>query len=130
MSRHGIAAGALAPMTRLLGERLGISEPVPGTLNVQLQEPYCVVPDAVIEPAEYNNHETLKLKRCRVRGLRCGLMRPDTHETAGNAGARVLEVISSVRLRDHFKLSDGDELTIEVDGDRAWWAAPESRVPV
>ena len=130
ITRFGYASGALAPLAQLIGERIGIPAPYPGTLNVQLLEPYLVIADAIIAPPEYNGIETLKLKRCRVRGLRCCIMRPDSHETSGNLGATALELMSPFRLRDRLVLSDEDELVVEVDGDDAWWNSSEGTVAI
>src|SRR5258708_25463594 len=93
----------------------------PGTLNVTLPFDYIVRADATIEPHEYFTGERLKLQRCRVRGHRMIIMRPESHELPGGIGAKVLELVSPVHLRATWNLSDGDRLEVEVEGDDAWW---------
>ena len=97
----------------------------PGTLNVTLDSDYIVRPDATIEPEEYFTGERLKLQRCRVRGFRMIIMRPDSHERPGGIGANVLELVSPIKLRDTWELRDGDLLEVQIEGDDAWWAASE-----
>lgn len=122
-NRHGLAADNLAPVQQLISERIGLPPLVPGTLNVVLTDPYIVQENTVIRSEEYNRQETLKLQRCRVRGLRCCIIRPDSHETQGNDGAKVLEIMSEYCLRNHLGLSNGDQLEVEVEGDEVWWQA-------
>ncbi len=96
-----------------------------GTLNVKLARDYHVIPDAVIQQHEYTQGETLKLQRCRVRGVRMLILRPDTHEPPQGTRANFLELIGPFRLREAWGLKDGDRLDVEVEGDEAWWQAPE-----
>ncbi|HWP02459.1 MAG TPA: hypothetical protein VNL96_03295 [Gemmatimonadaceae bacterium] len=46
-----------------------------------------------IEPHEYFTGERLKLQRCRVRGFRMFIVRPDLQERSGGRGTKVLEPI-------------------------------------
>src|SRR6266699_3102699 len=92
-----------------------------GTLNVSINTDYIVIPDAVITGQGYFTGETLKLQRCRVRGHRMIIMRPDSHEQPGGIGANVLELVSPLPLRETWGLADDDQLEIEVEGDNAWW---------
>jgi len=98
----------------------------PGTLNVTLPFNYIVREDAAITGSEYFTGERLKLQRCRVRGHRMIIMRPNSHEAPGGIGADVLELISPLHLRTQWKLNDLDELEVEVEGDSGWWELPES----
>jgi CTP-dependent riboflavin kinase len=101
-----------------------------GTLNVTLDCDYIVRPDFVIEPHEYFTGEQLRFQRCRVRGFRMFIMRPDSHERPGNTGANVIELISPIRLRDAWGLTDGEILDVEVEGDEGWWRQAEPENPV
>jgi len=127
-SRYGAATPNLATVEALLLQRTGLSSMAPGTLNVQLEERYTVAPEAVIHGSEYFTGETLKLQRCRVRGFRMFIMRPDSHERAQPGPkdpARVIELVSPMKLRDAWTLRDGNVVEVEVEGDDAWWGAPE-----
>jgi hypothetical protein len=127
-SRFGYATGNLRTVEGLLLARTGLPSMAPGTLNVQLGQRYIVRADAQIAPDEYFMRETLKLQRCRVHGRRMFIVRPDKHEHARvgpHDGALTLELISPIKLREAWKLKDGDLIEVEVEGDDAWWNAPE-----
>ena len=118
----GVAAGNLAHVTPLILERTGLPGMVPGTLNVCLDEAYFVrAPDAVITAAEYNGAECIMLKRCVLRGLRCFVMRPNTHELGYAHGPAHLELLSAHHLRNELSLSEGARVEVELDGDPQWW---------
>jgi CTP-dependent riboflavin kinase len=131
----GVASGYLRHVLHLIGERIGLPNPaVDGTLNIRIAEPYIVPADATVLPAEYNNVETLKLKRCRVNGIRCCIMRPNLHETVPESEAEArrialtrLEIMSDHRLRTTLNLNDGDPVEVEIDGDQSWWNAPNQQ---
>jgi len=123
--RFGKAAEYLKTVEGLLLERTGLPSMAPGTLNITLPFDYIVRPDTAIEPHEYFTGERLKLQRCRVRGHRMIIMRPDSHELPGGIGADVLELISPLHLRSDWGLQNLDELEVEVEGDRSWWERPD-----
>ena len=124
-SRYKAAGPNLKTVESLILERTGLLTMAYGTLNVTLDHDYIVRADTAIEPDEYLHRERLKLQRCRVRGLRMFIMRPATHEPPSGDAASVLELISSVKLRDAWGLKDGDVLEVEVEGDALWWEAHE-----
>jgi hypothetical protein len=125
-SRFGVAAQNLKTVEKLILERTGLPSMAPGTLNVTLPFDYIVHPDTTIEPDEYFTRERLKLQRCRVRGHRMIIMRPDSHEVPGGIGADVLELISPLHLRTAWGLQNLEELDeIEVEGDESWWERPD-----
>ncbi len=124
-SRFGVAGGNLATVEGLVLARTKLVKMARGTLNVTVSDDYIVHPDWTIEPHEYFSGERLKLQRCRVRGHRMVIMRPEPHEWVGGIGANVLELISPIPLRTDWGLVDGDYLDVVVDGDDAWWAEPE-----
>jgi hypothetical protein len=124
-SRYGVAAPNLKTIEPLLLARTGLPSMAPGTLNVQIQSEYIVKPDATIEPNEYFTGERIKLQRCRVRGHRMIIMRPETHERPGGIGGNVLELVSPLPLRNTWGLRDGDYIEVEVEGDLPWWERPD-----
>ncbi|HTB93136.1 MAG TPA: DUF120 domain-containing protein [Candidatus Sulfotelmatobacter sp.] len=124
-SRFHAATPNLKTVETLLLSRTGLPSMAPGTLNVTLPSDYIVRADSTIEPHEYFTGERLKLQRCRVRGYKMIIMRPDSHEQPGGIGANVIELVSPLHLRQTWGLVDGDQLEIEVEGDDAWWVRPE-----
>jgi CTP-dependent riboflavin kinase len=117
----GVAANNLRHAMSLIEERTGLSPLVAGTLNVALAEPYVVCADAVIDKHEYNTIEYIKLQRCRISGLQAIIMRPNTHELGYAHGPAHLELMATVKLRDRLHLSDGAQVTVEVEGDERCW---------
>ncbi len=123
--RFQVAAQNLKTVEKQILERTGLPSMAPGTLNVTLPFDYIVCADTAIEPHEYFIGEKLKLQRCRVRGHRMIIMRPDSHELPGGIGADVLELISPLHLRTAWGLQDLDEIEVEVEGDQSWWERPD-----
>lgn len=124
-SRFGVAGQNLKTVEDKILKRTGLPSMAPGTLNVTLDFDYIVRADVTIEPNEYFTEERLKFQRCRVRGHRMFIMRPESHEDLGGIGAKVLELVSPMILRSVWQLRDGDPLEIEVEGDERWWNEPE-----
>lgn len=52
-SGYGEATPNLAPVMQLIEQRTGLTNLVPGTLNVTISEEYVVQADAFIYPEEY-----------------------------------------------------------------------------
>jgi Domain of unknown function DUF120 len=116
-SRFNAGTPNLRTVENLILKRTGLPSMAPGTLNVTLPFDYIVREDTAIERNEYFTRERLKLQRCRVRGHRMIIVRPDSHELPGGMGADVLELISPLHLRTEWGLKDLDELEVEVEGD-------------
>ena len=92
----------------------------PGTLNLQLQEPYSLPAAGVIrlEAGEYGGTVSVNLVPCSIRGMKGFILRTDANESGrGHHPKTILEVASGVKLRDYFHLNDGDLLEIEAPGD-------------
>ena len=118
-----VATAHLKPVMPLIEERMGLSNLVPGTLNVWIPENYIVVAQAVITPVEYGFDETVKLQRCRIEGHKAVIVRPDKHETIPGYGhgKKHLELMGRVYFREALRLVDGGPVNVEVEGDDAWW---------
>jgi CTP-dependent riboflavin kinase len=118
-----VAAQNLRRVMHLIEERTGLADLVPGTLNVRIGGEYIVIRCAVITPEEYGLNETAKLQRCLVQGHKAIITRPDTHEKIAGYGhgKNHLELMGRVNFRETLHLQDGDPVTIEVEGNNAWW---------
>jgi CTP-dependent riboflavin kinase len=116
----GVATRNLAPFLPLIVERTGLPSVVPGTLNLRIDQPDIVQPDARLTKDEYG-YEEIKLQRCRVRGVRAIIMRPVTHEAGAAHGPAHLELLCHLHLRKTFELKDKDEIEVEVEGNGDWW---------
>jgi riboflavin kinase len=87
----------------------------PGTLNVQLEEPYNL-PKTVIrlEAKEYGGSVSVSIVPCSILGKRAFILRTDPNEEGrGHHPKTIVEVATDVRLRGHFHLSDGCMVEIE-----------------
>lgn len=103
---------------------LSVSEIVHGTLNVEIQEKYAMLDDGEYDkelPAsDYNGKEWVKIKRCKVNDFPCAIVRPADHFEVPKFKQRI-EIMSSVRLRDRFGLSDGSTVIVQFQGNDLWW---------
>jgi riboflavin kinase len=91
----------------------------PGTLNVQLDEPYSL-PQRVIrlEGHEYGSHVSVNIVPCTMNGRRAFILRTDANEQErGHHPRTIIEIATDVKLRDHFELKDGDTVQVEVNAD-------------
>jgi riboflavin kinase, archaea type len=85
----------------------------PGTLNVKLAQDYRLPPDCLrLEKEEYGGSVSVSLVPCRIFGRAAFILRTDLAELEGEW--RIIEIATDVKLRDAFKLSDGDAVTIEL----------------
>jgi riboflavin kinase, archaea type len=89
----------------------------PGTLNVRLSEPYSIPKGCLrLEAREYGGSVNVNIVPCRLLGRRAFILRTDTNELGTGSHPRtVVEIASDVKLRDECSLSDGDEVSIEVE---------------
>jgi len=128
----GVASENLAPVMRLIENKMGLTNLVEGTLNVLIPEDYIVREDAIIPPDKdpynrvHDTNETIKLQRCLIRGRKAVIMRPDSHEVGDeNPGRKRLELIGAVKFRVKFGIPIDSvvdvDVEIEVEGDDAWW---------
>ena len=128
-SGYGDATANLKPVLRLIESRMGMTNLIEGTLNVQIPEDYLVIPTTSILPHEYplnltsGLNETIKLQRCVISGHKAIIMRPDTHERGMFHGPKQLELIGAVKFRQVLDLADESAVKVEVEGNDSWWAA-------
>jgi riboflavin kinase len=88
----------------------------PGTLNVELSEPYHLPEKTLrLEGEEYGGTVSVNLVPCRIMGRPAFLLRTDANEQErGHHPRTIIEIATDVKLRDHFQLRDGDAVEIEI----------------
>jgi riboflavin kinase, archaea type len=88
----------------------------PGTLNLQLEEPYSVPRDAIrLEKEEYGGTVSVNIVPCSVFDLKAFILRTDqAEEGRGLHPKTLIEVACEVKLRDKFGLADGDVVEVKV----------------
>jgi len=86
----------------------------PGTLNVELAEPY-ELPSRVtrLEAAEYGGTVSVNIVACEILGHNAVILRTDKAEAEAE-GRRTVEVACEVKLRDEYGLRDGDVVEVKV----------------
>lgn len=86
----------------------------PGTLNVQLEEPYTLPAQAIrLEAEEYGGTVSVNIVPCSILGRSAYILRTDANEEGrGHHPRTIVEIATDVRLRDHFHLNDGDIVEI------------------
>jgi riboflavin kinase len=87
----------------------------PGTLNVQLDEPYSLPKQVIrLEGREYEGTVSVNIVPCTIQGRPGFILRTDANEEGrGHHPRTIVEVATDVKLRDYFNLNDGDIVTIE-----------------
>jgi riboflavin kinase len=88
----------------------------PGTLNLELPSDYSLPADVIrLEADEYGGRVSVSIVRCRIFDRRAFLLRTDQNETgAGHHPRNIIEIATNVRLRDEYRLNDGDWVEIEL----------------
>ena len=90
----------------------------PGTLNVQLRDPYEMPADRIrLEATEYGGTVSVNIVPCRIFGRQAFILRTDANEEGRGQHPRTLvEIATDVKLRDTFNLKDGDTVEVEING--------------
>ena len=78
----------------VIATQMGFSELYPGTLNVELYQPYPIGQDhdGYIEACKYNGKEWIKLVRCRLNATKCIIVHPQDHNRVGTFKNRIEDV--------------------------------------
>jgi riboflavin kinase, archaea type len=87
----------------------------PGTLNVQLDQPYTLPRHVIrLEGHEYGGSVSVSIAPCSILGKSGFILRTDANEEGrGHHPKTIVEIATDVKLRDHFHLNDGDTVEIE-----------------
>jgi len=92
----------------------------PGTLNVELPGSYSLPPDVIrLEAHEYGGRVSVSIVPCRILpygmlGRPAFWLRTDQNEQGtGHHPRNIIEIATDVRLRDVYRLKDGDWVEIE-----------------
>jgi riboflavin kinase, archaea type len=89
----------------------------PGTLNIQLDEPF-TLPQPVLrlEASEYGGSVSVNIVPCRFFGRPAFILRTDANDQGrGDHPNTVVEIASDIKLRDAHSIQDGDKVSVEID---------------
>jgi riboflavin kinase len=86
----------------------------PGTLNIQLDEPFDLPRERVrLEAHEYGGTVSVNIVPCTILGRRAFILRTDKAD-AESQSRTIIEVACEVKLRDRHHLRDGDVVEVAV----------------
>jgi len=90
----------------------------PGTLNLELEQPWRVPSGCIrLDAAEYNGTVTVYIVPCSILGRPAFILRTVANEEErGHHPRTIVEVATDVKLRDTYRLSDGDWVEVEIPG--------------
>ena len=88
----------------------------PGTLNLELDFPYSIPADSIrLKADEYGGRVSVSIVPCRIFGRQAFLLRTDENERGtGHHPRNIIEIATDIRLRDTYKLEDGDWVEVEL----------------
>ncbi len=88
----------------------------PGTLNLQLDQPWSVPPRPLrLEAQEYGGTVSVNLVPCSVFGRAAFILRTDANEDGrGHHAKTIIEIATEVKLRDCYHLEDGDMVDVHI----------------
>ena len=86
----------------------------PGTLNIQLDEPFELPRRRVrLEAEEYGGRVSVNIVPCKILGLAAVILRTDKADSEPES-RKVIEVACEVKLRERHQLRDGDVVEVEI----------------
>lgn len=88
----------------------------PGTLNLALPSEYSLPSNVIrLEAHEYGGTVSVSIVPCRICNRQAFLLRTDPNENgAGRHPKNIIEIACDVRLRDAYRLEDGDWVEVEL----------------
>lgn len=90
----------------------------PGTLNIQLDEPFELPRErARLEAEEYGGTVSVSIVPCRVFGREAFILRTDKADSEPES-KKILEVACEVKLREQHQLRDGDLVEVVFADER------------
>ena len=86
----------------------------PGTLNIQLDEPFELPRRRVrLEAEEYGGRVSVNIVPCKLFGRAAVILRTDQADSEPQS-REVIEVACEVKLRERHQLRDGDVVEVEI----------------
>jgi riboflavin kinase, archaea type len=88
----------------------------PGTLNIELPDPYSLPSNVIrLEANEYGGRVSVIIVPCQIFDRQAFLLRTDQNESGtGHHPRNIIEIATDVRLRDLYRLGDGDWVEVEL----------------
>jgi CTP-dependent riboflavin kinase len=87
----------------------------PGTLNVHLNRAYEIPSETpCLRKEEYGGEVSVLIAPCLIFGRRAFILRPYRDRMEDHYDKRIVEIATDIKLRDAYRLKDGDTVQVEV----------------
>lgn len=88
----------------------------PGTLNLQLEQPWSVPAGCLrLEGAEYGRTVTVSIVLCSIFCRRAFILRTTANDEGhGDHSQNIIEIATDIKLRDAHQLRDGDWVEVDI----------------
>jgi riboflavin kinase, archaea type len=88
----------------------------PGTLNIQLEEPYDLPTDVVrLEKEEYGGSVSVSIQECSIFGRKAFILRTDGNASNnGDHPRTIVEIATDVKIREYYRIMDGDVVEVRL----------------
>jgi CTP-dependent riboflavin kinase len=88
----------------------------PGTLNIELENPYNLIDDIIIiEKEEYGGQFQVLVKKCKINNHPACILRTEKNEEgSGDHPLNIIEVVSDINFRETYNLKDDDTILVEI----------------
>ena len=111
-SGFGVGAKYIEMMNKAFKEKYGIML-YPGTLNIEVEEPFILESEERILKNEYNGNQDVIIKKVKFFNKEVYIVRPElNNKTDGEQPVNVIEIVSDINLRQEYDLKDGDKCKI------------------
>ncbi|WP_219930087.1 DUF120 domain-containing protein [Nostoc commune] len=92
------------------------NEIFPGTLNIQLEQPYHLPKNVIrLEKEEYGGTVSVSIVPCQIFSRDAFILRTDKNNTeSGDHPKTIIEIACDVKLRELYNLKDNDLIEVEI----------------
>lgn len=89
----------------------------PGTLNIQLDEPYDLPANVIrLEKEEYSGSVSVSIQECSIFGRKAFILRTDGNASDnGDYPRTIIEIATDVKLREYYSLKDDDVVDVKLN---------------
>lgn len=87
----------------------------PGTLNVELEEPYDLKTTYIIKAKEYGGKYDVQVQECTLLEHKAYIVRSEKNlKEESDYEKNIIEIVSNINFRDKHNLKDGDLVKIQI----------------
>ena len=87
----------------------------PGTLNIELEEPYDLKTTYTIKAKEYGGKYDVQVQECTLLEHKAYIVRSEKNlKEESDYEKNIIEIVSNINFRDKHNLKDGDLVKIQI----------------